>query len=93
MTDSTPLEMSDPDKLYAATLAGDIVSNAIYYGTTATNHNFISGIVPGIGAIVLPQKMGLNDEPITENNKKKLVTVGYYILGALVTKLIYDKIK
>lgn len=74
-------------------MAGDIVSNAIYYGTTATNYNFTSGIAAGIGAIVLPQKMGLNDQPVAENNKKKLMTVGYYIFGAMVTKFIYDKIK
>lgn len=93
MTDSTAFEISDPDKLYAATLAGDILSNAIYYGTTATNHNFTSGIAAGIGALVLPQKLGLNDQPVAENNKKKIMTVGYYVFGALVTKFIYDKIK
>lgn len=93
VTDSTPLEISDPDKLYAATLAGDIVSNTVYYGTTATNHHFTSGLAAGIGAIVLPQKMGLNDQPVAENNQKKIMTVGYYLFGALVTKLIYDKIK
>ncbi|MDR6487268.1 putative membrane protein YeaQ/YmgE (transglycosylase-associated protein family) [Chryseobacterium vietnamense] len=89
----TALEITDPDKLYAATLAGDIISNAIYYGTTATNHNFTSGIAAGIGAVVLPQKIGLNDQPVAENNKKKLMTIGYYIFGAMVTKFIYDKIK
>ena len=93
MTDSTALEISDPDKLYAATLAGDIVSNTIYYGTTATNHNFTSGLAAGVGAIVLPQKLGLNDQPVAENNRKKIITVGYYLFGALVTKFIYDKIK
>lgn len=93
VTDDTALEISDPDKLYAATLAGDIVSNAIYYGTTATNHNFTSGLAAGIGAIVLPKKMGLDDSPVAENNTKKIMTVGYYLFGAIVTKLIYDKIK
>jgi len=93
ITDYTPFEISDPNTLYAATLAGDIVSNAIYYGTTATNHDFTSGIAAGIGAIVLPQKMGLDDQSVAENNKKKIMTVGYYVFGALVTKFIYDKIK
>lgn len=92
-TDGTSLEISDPNKLYAATLAGDIVSNAIYYGTTATNHNFTSGLAAGLGAIVLPKKLGLDDSPVAENNKKKIMTVGYYLFGAIVTKLIYDKIK
>lgn len=93
ITDYTPFEISDPNTLYAATLAGDIVSNAIYYGTTATNHDFTSGVAAGIGAIVLPQKMGLDDQPVAENNKKKIMTLGYYVFGALVTKFIYDKIK
>lgn len=92
-TENTPFEISDPDKLYAATLAGDIVSNAVYYGMTATNHNFTSGIAAGIGAIALPSKMGLDESPVAENNKKKIMTVGYYLFGAIVTKLIYDKIK
>lgn len=92
-TGGTSLEISDPNKLYAATLAGDIVSNAIYYGTTATNHNFTSGLAAGLGVIVLPKKMGLDDSPVAENNKKKIMTVGYYLFGAIVTNLIYDKIK
>lgn len=91
--DSAGLEISDPDKLYAATLAGDIVSNAVYYANTATQHDFTSGLAAGISTIMLPQKMGLDDEPVAENNKKKIMTVAYYIFGAAVTKLIYDKIK
>lgn len=91
--DSTPLEISDPDKLYAATLAGDVISNAMYYATTATRHDFTSGLAAGISAIMLPEKMGLNDEPVAENNKKKIMTIAYYIFGAAVTKLIYNKIK
>nr|WP_314498800.1 hypothetical protein [uncultured Chryseobacterium sp.] len=93
MTDHTPLNITGENSLYAATLAGDIISNGLYYATTATNHNFTSGLLAGVGAIALPNKMGLDDTPVAENNKKKIMTVGYYVFGAWVTKLIYDKIK
>lgn len=93
LTDNTPINITGEKSLYAATLFGDIVSNGLYYATTATNHNITSGLLAGVGAIALPKKMGLNDTPVAENNQKKAMTIGYYVFGALVTKFIYDKIK
>ncbi|KFC20334.1 hypothetical protein [Chryseobacterium sp. FH1] len=93
LTDNTSIDISGENSLYAATLAGDIISNGLYYASTATNHNISSGLLMGIGAVALPKHIGLNDKPVAENFKKKAMTVGYYLFGALVTKLIYDKIK
>ncbi|CAD7798343.1 hypothetical protein CHRY9390_00322 [Chryseobacterium aquaeductus] len=93
MTDNTPINITGENNLYAATLVGDIVSNGMYYATTATKSNLTSGLLAGVGAIVLPKKMGLNENPVASNNKKKIMTVGYYVFGALVTKFVYDKIK
>lgn len=88
------LKITDQDQLYAATLAGDVISNGLYYATTATSgYNIASGVVAGLGAVMLPQKMGLDDKPVAETNQKKIMTVAYYLFGAVVTKLIYDKIK
>lgn len=92
MTAGTLVEIKDANQLYAATLAGDILSNSVYYATTATTHNFASGLLAGVGAIALPQKLGLNSEPVAGTNQKKVMTVAYYLFGAIVTKLIYDKI-
>ena len=92
--ETVDMKITNNDQLYAATLAGDVVSNAVYYATTATSgFNIASGISAGIGAVVLPKKMGLDDMPVAETTQKKLLTVGYYLFGAVVTKLIYDKIK
>ena len=93
LTDHTPINITGEDELYVATLVGDIVSNGFYYATTATNHNIASGLLAGVGAISLPNKMGLNDDPVASNYKKKAMTVGYYLFGAIVTKFIYNKIK
>jgi len=88
------LKITDKDQLYAATLAGDVISNGVYYATTSTsNFNIVSGLAAGIGAVVLPKNMGLDDSPVAGTTQKKLMTVGYYLFGAVVTKLIYDKIK
>ncbi|MXS69704.1 hypothetical protein [Chryseobacterium binzhouense] len=91
--EANDIQLSDPDTIYAATLAGDVISNAVYYAGTATNHEVLSGIAAGVGAIMLPEKLGLDDTPVAENNKKKLMTIGYYTFGAIVTKLIYNRIK
>lgn len=89
----TPLNITGKDSLYATTLVGDLVSNGLYYATTATKHNLASGLLMGVGAITLPQQIGLNSEPIAGNTKKKAMTIGYYLVGAFVTKCIYDRIK
>lgn len=93
LTDNTPINITGEKSLYAATLVGDIVSNGMYYATTATKNDLTSGLLAGAGAILLPKKMGLNEEPVAGTNQKKAMTVGYYIFGALVTKFIYDRIK
>jgi len=88
------MKITDQDQLYAATLAGDVISNGLYYATTATtDFNIASGLAAGLGAVMLPQKMGLDDSPVAETSQKKMMTVAYYLFGAVVTKLIYDKIK
>ena len=88
------MKITDKDQLYGATLAGDVLSNGIYYAATATTgFDMVSGAAAGLGAVLLPKKMGLDDSPVAESNQKKIMTVGYYLFGAVVTKLIYDKIK
>ncbi|AZA55141.1 hypothetical protein [Chryseobacterium sp. G0201] len=91
--DKVDMQITNHDQLYAATLAGDVISNGIYYATTATTgFSITSGVVAGLGAVMLPEKMGLNDEPVAETTQKKVMTVGYYLFGAIVTKLIYDQL-
>lgn len=92
--DTVNMKITNHDQLYAATLAGDVISNAAYYAATATSgFNLASGVTAGLGAVMLPKQMGLDDAPVAETTQKKLMTVGYYLFGAVVTKLIYDKIK
>lgn len=78
--------------LYKVTLAGDLLSNAAYYaligsgkGTAVWSKSLVIGLAAGIGAVALPEPMGLNPKPVTKSTKVKILTVGYYLFGALVT--------
>jgi len=88
-------EIHDKDTRYNITLAGDILSNALYYssiGAGAPEHIWTRavavGVTAGIGAITLPEPLGLDDKPVTKTNKTKALTIGYYLAGALVTGCI-----
>lgn len=83
--------------LYKATLASDVVGNTLYYSLIGTGNQkylwpkaIFMGLSAGIGAVTLPEPMGLNPEPVARNNKVKVLTVGYYLLGAVVTGLVLN---
>ena len=78
--------------LYTATLAGDIFSNALYYSLIGygKKKNIISrgavlGVVAGVGALTLTKPLGLNDAPVNRSSKTKVLTVAWYLAGAVIT--------
>jgi len=88
-------EIHDKDTLYKTTLAGDIISNALYYSAIGAGDTkyllpraIAIGVAAGVGAITLPEPLGLNDKPVNRTNKTKALTIGYYLAGALVTAVI-----
>ncbi|MGI4022532.1 MAG: hypothetical protein ACRYFA_13585 [Janthinobacterium lividum] len=81
---------SDEKELYKWTLAGDILSNTIYFsliGASKKKHliknGLLLGFAAGLGAVFMPEKMGLNDAPTTRTIETKLLTVLWYTLGGL----------
>lgn len=85
-------QITNEATLYKATLASDIISNALYYSTIGKGGSknvfpraVAIGLAAGVGAVTLPEPMGLDDEPVTRTNKTKALTVAYYMAGALVT--------
>lgn len=84
--------ISSPSQLYNATLGADLISNSLYYSAICSGKQenvwtkaIVSGLAAGIGAVTLPKPMGLNDEPVAKSTQTKILTVGYYVAGALVT--------
>lgn len=84
----------DENQKYSTALAGDLISNALYYaGTAANNFGGLAGIVAGIGAVELPKYLGLNDDPVKRNKNKEILTIAFYTLGGVATSLLYNKLK
>lgn len=85
--------IQDPDDLHKVTLELDLIANAVYYSTIGSSGKYIwpkaiaMGLTAGIGALKLPKPLGLDPTPVTETTQKQVLTVGYYLFGALVTAL------
>jgi hypothetical protein len=86
--------------LFAATLAGDLISNAAYYSTIGLGkskyllyHGAAHGLCAGIGALTLTKPMGLSDAPVTRTDKTKILTVAWYTFGGLVTGAVIKALR
>ena len=96
--DALGISIDDPKMLYFSTLIADIISNGLFYSAICTDKNNIwqraitIGAGAGVGAVVLPEKLGLDDQPVAKNSQVKGLTVGYYLFGALATAAIYKAI-
>ena len=83
--DRSGLESAQTHKgLYRAALAGDLICNTAYY-SLATNYKrgAAMGMLAGIGALVLPQRLGLGLPPKSELLSNQVMTVAWYVLGGL----------
>ncbi|GAA4329017.1 hypothetical protein GCM10023149_33390 [Mucilaginibacter gynuensis] len=86
--------------LFLATLTGDVLSNALFYSTIGFGkktylllRGAAVGLSAGIGAVTLPDRMGLSDAPVTRTDKTKLMTVAWYLIGGLVTAFTIKSIR
>lgn len=93
------MQVPPQKKLYEATLIGDILSNAIYYGFVADKDKktlwkkgILLGLAAGLGAIELPKTLRLHEEYSARTNKTRLLTTAMYLAGgiaaATITKLL-----
>jgi hypothetical protein len=90
-----PWRRPDEVRLHRMALAGDLVSNSLYYAAIPAStpaatwgRAILLGTVAGLGAIVLPARMGLGTPPHAESLANRLMTVGWYLTGAATTALI-----
>lgn len=77
-------------QLYRAALAGDMIANALYYsmvpGRTRAQtwqRGLMFGAIAGVGALSLPERLGLGSPPDSDNRSNQLMTVAWYVLGGL----------
>ena len=78
------------DTLYPVALAGDIACNSAYYALVAAGRRpnvwmrgVLLGLGAGVGALVLPRRLGLGDPPRSHRVANQIMTVAWYLIGGL----------
>lgn len=81
--------------LFTMALAGDLISNALYYSTVGIGsekniwiRSSVLGLAAGLGAVLLPEPLGLNKRHSSRTTATKIMTVGMYVAGSLVTTAV-----
>ncbi|CAM3199944.1 hypothetical protein G4177_03055 [Corallococcus sp. ZKHCc1 1396] len=80
-----------PDRrLHRQTLAADLLSNGLFFSLVALGRprrpylrGAVLGLLAGLGAVVLPPKLGLGKAPSRARPSTSLLTVAWYTLGGL----------
>jgi len=79
-------------RLYATVLAGDLISNALYYAAALAlarrapwAGGGLAGLLAGIGGLVLPQRLGLGRPPRIGRTSTQVMTIAWYLVGGLVS--------
>jgi len=82
--------------LVGLALAGDILSNSLYYSATAlgaeqsaVRRGTLLGLAAGLGAATLPGPLGLGPQPGKKTPYTELLTVAWYTLGGLAAGAVY----
>jgi hypothetical protein len=91
---SVHVQPPDSEHLFLVTLGSDLLANAAYYSLIGRGNKknlllrgAVLGAAAGIGALTLTKPMGLDDDPVNESTNRQVMTVGWYLLGGLVTAL------
>lgn len=76
--------------LYGETLAAEMVSNGLYYGALFAGRprrpvlrGALGGLVAGLGALLLPEKLGLGRPVPHGGSAGKVMAVLWYVAGGL----------
>lgn len=100
--DKADVQVPKEDSLFKLTMAGDLISNSLYYSIAglgdkenAVIRGALLGLAAGVGAVYLPEPMGLNKAPSNRTLQTKLMTVALYSTGGITagvtSKFIEDK--
>jgi hypothetical protein len=82
-------------RLYGATLAGELVSNMLYYSLAGSGsrsnrlrQGLLVGLAAGLGAVLLPPRLGLGHPPGERAPLTPLLTLAWYTAGGLAAALV-----
>jgi hypothetical protein len=82
-------------RLFAMALTGDLIANSLYYSLAGVGNekniwlrSAALGLAAGIGAVVLPGPLGLDERHSNRTTQTKIMTIGLYVVGAVVTTAV-----
>lgn len=88
-------EIPGQQSLFTMALAGDLISNALYYSAAGIGsekniwlRSSLLGLAAGLSAVLLPEPLGLNPKYSNRSLKTQVLTVGLYVTGSLVTTAV-----
>jgi hypothetical protein len=85
------------EQLHALALAGDVLSNSLYYSLVGAGapcavwlRGTLLGLGAGVGAVVLPQPLGLGKGPSARTASTRAMTIGWYLAGGLAAAAAFQ---
>jgi hypothetical protein len=95
-----PGEHRDPKRLHQLALAGDLLSNSVYYSVIAAptrkatwTRAGVLGTAAGLCALFLPARMGLGAPQNSHRRANQFMTVGWYLAGALAAAFVATRVR
>jgi len=95
-----PGKQRDPRRLHQLALAGDLLSNSIYYSVIAASTRkatwtraAVLGTAAGLCALFLPERLGLGAPQNSHRRANQFMTVGWYLAGALVAAVVATRMR
>jgi hypothetical protein len=84
-------------KLLPMSVAGDLVSNSLYYSmakATTKNKTLVRGLLlglgAGLGAVALPKPMGLDETTTNLTTRTQVMTIAWYVIGGIVAAAVIN---
>lgn len=94
------IELPDKTTLFTLTMAGDLLSNSLYYSLAGFGSHkqiwlrgILLGLGAGLGAVYLPEPLGLKEAPSNRTVRTKAMTVAWYLTGGVVASAVISSLK
>lgn len=94
------MDVPDDDQAYLIATASELISNGLFYTLVGEGKQesvllkgAVLGLTAGVGAVVLPDKLGLDGSASKRTTKTKLMTVGLYLVGGMIAALVSKKLQ
>jgi len=90
----------EKNKLFIWAMVGDLISNSLYYSLAGLGskknvlqRGILLGLGAGLGAVLLPKPLELNEAPTNRTTKTKALTIGLYLIGGIVAAAIIKQME